>query len=138
VTTARERAGFRQISYFLSKGFFRTTGNIDVGLAYGLFETGPKEMLDIPVSDPIHVAEKGVRIFYSPSCRYCIFWNERIRKFVDEVKPNTSVKEVNIWTQPEELIRRKATCQITYVNGRPIPPMDPDKFWETIKTTLQG
>lgn len=128
VTTARRHVGFKQPSYFLLKGFTRTMDNIDVGLAYWLSEKRPEERLDIPVSGPIHVAENGVRIFYSPSCQYCLFWNERIRKFVDGVKPNTSVEEVNLWTQPEELIRRKATCQITYVNGRPIPPMSPDKF----------
>jgi hypothetical protein len=65
-----------------------------------------------------------------------MFWNEKIRKFVNEVKPNTRVEEINIWKQPKELIKRRATSQITYVNGKPIPPMDPDKFWDTIKTTL--
>jgi GNAT superfamily N-acetyltransferase len=136
VTTARERSGFRQIGYFRSKGFFETANNIDVGLAYRLYETD--EILDIPVSGPIHVAEKGVRIFYSPTCQYCMFWNEKIRKFVNEVRPNTKVEEINIWKQPKELIKRRATSQITYVNGKPNPPMDPDKFWDTIKTTLEG
>lgn len=138
VTTARQHSGFKQPSYFLLKGFTRTMDNIDVGLAYWLSEKNRGDKLDIPVSGPIQVREEGVRIFYSPSCQYCMFWNERIRKFVHEVKPNTSVEEVNIWTQPGELLRRRATCQITYVNGRPIPPMDPDKFWQTIKITLQG
>jgi len=138
VTTARQHSGFKQPSYFLLKGFKRTMNNVDVGLAYWLSERTQMKKLDIPVSGPICVAEKGVRIFYSPSCQYCMFWNERIRKFVNEVKPNTRVEEINIWKKPEELIRRKATCQIIYVNGRPIPPMDPDKIWETIKITLQS
>jgi glutaredoxin len=112
--------------------------NIDVGLAYWLSEKRPGERLDIPVSGPIQVKEEGVQIFYSPACQYCMFWNERIRKFVGKVKPNARVDEVNLWTQPEEAIQRKVTSPVTYVNGKPIPPMDPDQFYENIKTALQG
>jgi len=138
VTTARERHGFTQPGYLLLKGFCRTADNVDVGLAYWLFETRPKEKLDISVSDPIHVAEEGVRIFYSPTCQYCIYWNQNIRKLVGEVKRDTRVEEVNIWNEPEEPIRRRVTSPVTYVNGRPVPIMDPDRFRETIKITLQG
>jgi len=137
VTTARERVGFKQPSYFLLKGFSRTPDNVDAGLAYWLFEKRLEERLDIPVSGSIGVVEKGVRIFYTPVCQYSMFWNEKIRKFVDEVKPNTIIEEVNIWAQPEESRRRIVTSPVTYANGTPIPPMDPDLFWETIKTTLQ-
>jgi len=136
VTTARERVGFKQPSYFVLKSFSRTADNIDVGLAYWLFETKPKQGLDIPVSGPIQVVEQGVRIFSSPACQYRTFWSEKIRKFVDEVKPNTKVDEVNLWTQPEEPLRRRVTSPVTYVNGMPIPLLDPDKFWETIRTKL--
>jgi glutaredoxin len=112
--------------------------NIDVGLAYWLSEKRPGERLDIPVSGPIQVREQGVRIFYSPACQYCMFWNERIRKFVGKVKPNARVNEVNLLTQPEEAIQRKVTSPVTYVNGKPIPPMDSEQFYENIKTLLQG
>jgi GNAT superfamily N-acetyltransferase len=138
VTTARQHTGFKQPSYFLLKGFTRTMDNIDVGLTYWLSEKRPGERLDIPVSGPIQVREEGVQIFYSPACQYCMFWNERIRKFVDKVKPNARVNEVNLWTQPEEAIRRKVTSPITYVNGKPIPPMDPDQFYKNIKTIFRG
>ena len=137
VTTARERFAFKQPSYFLLKGFTKTDDNIDIGLAYWLFEKKPEERLDIPVSGPIQVAEKGVRIFYSPFCQYyASTWTENIRKFVEEVKPHTKVEQVNLWTRPKEAIRRVVTCPVTYVNGTPIPPMDPDPFWETIKAKL--
>ena len=59
VTTARERYAFRQPSYFLFKGFKRINDNIDVGLKYWLYEADNEERLDIPVSDPIKVTEKG-------------------------------------------------------------------------------
>jgi GNAT superfamily N-acetyltransferase len=137
VTTARERYAFKQPSYFLSKGFTRTDNNIEVSLAYWLFETKQKEKLDIPVSGPVKVSEQGVRIFYSPFCQYYARTRtESIRKFVEKTKPNTRVEEVNLWTQPEEAIRRRVTCPVVYVNGIPVPPLDPDKFWETIKRCL--
>lgn len=139
VTTARERFGFKQPSYFLLKGFTRTADNIDVGLVYWLFEKRLEERLDIPVSDPIQVAEKGVRIFYSPFCQYYAgTWIENIRKFIEEIKPHTRFEEVNIWAQPKEAIRRRVTCPVIYVKGTPIPSMDPDPFWENIRTRLQG
>lgn len=138
VTTARQRVGFKQPSYFLLKGFTRTMDNVDVGLSYWLSEKRRGERLDIPVSGPIQVRDEGVRIFYSPTCQYCMFWNERIRNFVHEVKPNARVDEVNLWTQPTEAVQRKVTSPVTYVNGKPILPMDPNQFYENIKTALKG
>ena len=136
VTTARQHMRFKLPSYFIRKGFRRTKDNVDVGLAYFLSEKLPGERLDIATSNPVQVREKGVRIFYTPTCQYCIFWNERIRKFVTEVKPNTRIEEVNIWAQPAEAIRRKITSPVTYVNGKPILPTDPEKFYEKIRLFL--
>jgi len=138
VTTARERVGFKQPSYFLLKGFSKTEDNLDVGLAYWLSEKEPKERLDIPITGPIQVDEQGVRIFYSPFCQYyASARNESIKKCVAQINPHIKVEEINMWTQPEESIRRRVTSPVIYVNGIPIPPMDPEQFYETIKTTLQ-
>ena len=132
-TTARERYGFTQVSYFKTKGFTETGGSIDAGLIYPLSKTGFKESLDIPSSEPVSIQEQGVKIFFNPSCHMCKYMNENIKANIREVNVTIEIAECNLWTHFEEAIRRGITSVATYVNGKPVLPMPPQEFWETIK-----
>jgi GNAT superfamily N-acetyltransferase len=132
-TTARERYGFTQVSYFKNKGFSEIEGNIDARLIYPLSRTGRKEKLDVPSSEPLHINERGVKIFFNPSCHMCKYMNENIKVNIREVNPTIEIKECNLWTRSKEAIRRGITSVATYINGKPILPMKPSEFWKTIR-----
>ena len=132
-TTARERYGFTQVSYFKTKGFIETGGNVDAGLVYPLSKTGVKESLDIPRSEPVSIQEQGVKIFFNPSCHMCKYMNENIKANIREVNATIEIEECNLWTHSEEAIRRGITSVATYINGKPVLPMPPQGFWKTIK-----
>lgn len=132
-TTARERYGFTQVSYFKTKGFVKTGGNVDASLIYLLPKTGQKERLDIPSSEPLNIEERGVKIFSDPSCHMCKYMNENIKANIREVNPKIEIEECNLWTHSKEAIRRGITSVATYINGKPILPMEPPEFWETVR-----
>ncbi len=136
-TTARERYGFTQVGYFRTKGFTETAGNIDARLIYPLLGTDSKESLDIPSLKPIDTHEKGVKIFFDPSCHMCKYMNENIKANVREVNPAIEIQECNLWTHSEEAMHRGITSVATYIHGKPILPMDPPRFWKTIRQYAQ-
>jgi GNAT superfamily N-acetyltransferase len=132
-TTARKRYGFTQVSYFKTKGFIETGGNIDAGLVYPLSKTDVKESLDTPRSELVRIQEEGVKIFFNPSCHMCKYMNENIKANIREVNATIEIEECNLWTHSEEAIRRGLTSVATYVNGKAVLPMPPEEFWKTIK-----
>jgi len=132
-TTARERYGFTQVSYFKSKGFLKTRGSIDAGLIYPLMKTSLEQGLDIPQTKPLNIQEDGVKIFFSPTCHMCKYMNENIKARIREVNPTIEIEECNLWVKYQEAISRGITSVATYIRGRPILPMDPQEFWETIR-----
>jgi len=110
-------------------------GNADVGLVLPLSDTAENVKLDIPSSKPRTGKERGVKIFFKPTCQYCAHTNERIIKAeIRKVNKQIPIEEVNLWTSPEEAIRRRITCVATYINGKPVLPMAPAKFLKTLKT----
>lgn len=131
-TTARERYGFTQVSYFKSKGFEKPEGNIDSGLIYSLSKTGLKS-LDIPSAGPINVQEHGAKIFFNPSCHMCKYMNENIKARIRETAPTMKIEECNLWINSQEALRLGITCVATYIKGKSILPMSPQEFWETIR-----
>jgi GNAT superfamily N-acetyltransferase len=138
VTTARERHGFRQPSYFRLKGFSKVAGNLNVGLLYQLSNEEQVETLDISGHGPMRVDERGVKIFYDPSCQYCIYFNEGIRKLVREFRPDVSIEEFDLWTQSQEALKRGVTSRVTYINGTPIIFQEPERFREAVREALQS
>jgi len=137
VTTARERYAFKQPSYFRLKGFSEVKSNFDAGLVNWLFEEKPSKSLGISSHGPIQMTEQGATIFYDPSCQYCIYFNETIRKLVTELKPSISVREFNLWDEPQEALKRGVTSRVTYINGLPILFREPEQFREAIRKALQ-
>jgi len=136
-TTARERQGLTQVSYFKSKGFIKTDGNIDSSLVYSLLKTSSKN-LDIPHSKPLSIQEDDVKIFFSPTCHMCKYWNENIKAKIREVDPTIEIEECNLWVHSQEALRRGLTSFATYIRGRPVLPMNPQEFWEAIgRLTLE-
>jgi len=136
VTTARQRQAFRQPSFFRLKGFSQVEGNVDAGLVYWLSEEEPAERVDVSVSGPLKVEERGVTVFYDPCCQWCVFINETTKKRVNDIRAGTSIRELDIWKDSKEALRRGVTSRTTYVNGRPIQFWDSEQFQEDLRRAL--
>jgi len=119
VTSARERYFSNQPSYFRKKGFRPIEGCVDAGLALWLSKPSLDEGLNIPRVEMPRVKEEGVKIFYSPTCQWCIRLNENVKKLIQELKPDIKIEEINIWDQPEEALKRGIASRVTYINGKP-------------------
>lgn len=134
VTSASKIYGYTQVGLFKHKGFRRIKGNADVGLVLSLSDTVKDVKLDIPSSKPRKVKEHGVKIFFKPTCQYCLHTNERmIEAEIRKVNKEIPIEECNLWDCPEEAIRRRITYVATYINGKPVLPMAPRKFLETLR-----
>jgi GNAT superfamily N-acetyltransferase len=136
VTSARKIYGFPQVGLFMHKGFRRIKGNADVGLVLLLSNSIKDIKLGIPPSKPKTMKERGVKIFFKPTCQYCKHTNEKmIAAKIREVNRELTIEEYDLWACAQEAVRRRITCVATYVNGKPILPMPPRKFLETLKRT---
>lgn len=134
VASANKIHGYTQVGLFKHKGFRNVEGNEDVGLVLALSDTAEDVKLDIPPSKPITVKERGVKIFYKPSCQYCIHTNERIIKAeIRKSNKEIPIEEYDLCEHPEEAIRRRITYVATYINGKPVLPMAPRKFLNALR-----
>jgi GNAT superfamily N-acetyltransferase len=134
VASARRIYGYSQVGLFKHKGFRRVAGNVDVGLILPLSDLAKGIKLDIPRSRAKSLQEDGVKIFFKPTCQYCKRTNESLIKAeIRKVNPDLTIEECNMWTCPEEAIRRRITSVATYIRGNPVLPMSPDRFLKTIR-----
>ena len=119
---------------FRHKGFRRIKGNVDVGLVLPLSNATHDMKMDIPPSKPRIVKELGVRIFFKPTCQYCMYKNEKIIKAeIRKVNKEIPIEEYNLWNYPEEAVRRRITNVATYIDGKPVLPMPPKEFLKTLR-----
>jgi len=127
VASASKIHGYTQVGLFKRKGFRRVKGNADVGLVLPLSSAVKDVKLDILPSKPRTLKEHGVKIFFKPTCQYCIRTNESIKAEVRKVNKGIPIEECSLWEYPEEAIRRRITYVATYINGKPVLPMAPRK-----------
>jgi GNAT superfamily N-acetyltransferase len=134
VASANKVHGYTQVGLFKHRGFRRVKGNEDVGLVLALSDMAKDVKLNISPSKPRTVKEHGVKIFYKPTCQYCIHTNERIIKAeIRKTNKEISIGEYDLWEHPEEAVRRNITYVATYINGKPVLPMAPRKFLDTLR-----
>jgi GNAT superfamily N-acetyltransferase len=133
VTSARKHYGYIQFGLFKAKGFRKTRNNIDVALVCSLSKADTDTNLGIPATKPLIIRERGVKIFFKPTCQYCKTANERIESEIAEANGKLDIEECNLWTCYREALRRGITSVTTYVNGHPVAPMEPEKFQKAIR-----
>jgi GNAT superfamily N-acetyltransferase len=134
IISANRVHGYSKVGLFKHKVFRRIKGNADVGLVLPLSSSVTDTKLDIPGSKPKTLKERGVKIFFKPTCQYCKRTNERVIKAeIRKVNRGLPIEECDLWTCSEEAIRRRITYVTTYVNGKPLPPMSPRKFLEALR-----
>ncbi len=71
-------------------------------------------------NDPRPVKEKGVKIFYEPTCIFTHQFNDRIAGTIRAIDPEVSVESVNMWEKPEVAKERGLVQGCVYINGSPM------------------
>lgn len=132
-TSARKHYGYIQFGLFKTKGFQKSRNNIDYALVCPLSERETELELDIPTTKPLTIKERGVKIFFKPTCQYCRSTNENIKTEIRQINNKLKIEEFNLWTCHKEALRRGITFVATYINGHPVLPMEPDEFSKTIR-----
>ncbi len=76
-------------------------------------------------------------IFYDPSCPFCIYFSENIKKSIREVAPNILIRMINNFEEPEE-VKKRGQVPSCAVNGKPIKTffMDKENFQKEVKKAL--
>ena len=71
-------------------------------------------------SSPRHVKEKGVKIFYEPTCIFVRHFDEKAVEAIHAIDPKVSIERVNIWEKPEMAKQRGIVRGCVYINGKPM------------------
>jgi GNAT superfamily N-acetyltransferase len=138
VTSARKIHGYTQVGLFKRKGFRRMKGNADVGLVLPLSNAIEDLKLDISSSRPKAVKEHCVKIFFKPTCQYCMLTNKMIKTQIRRANKKIQIEESDLWRNSDEAIHRRITCVATYINRKPILPMANRKFLQTLRNAASG
>jgi len=133
-TSARKHYGYIRSGLFETKGFRKTKNSIDVALVCPLSKTDTETRLDILMTKLLTVQERGVKIFFKPTCQYCKGTNEQIKTEIRKINNKLKIEECNLWTCYQEALHRGITSVATYIKGQPVLPMEPKKFLRTIST----
>jgi GNAT superfamily N-acetyltransferase len=132
-TSARKHYGYIQFGLFKAKGFRKTRNNIDLALICPLSKSETDTKLDVPATKPLTIQERGVKIFFKPTCQYCKITNEMIKSEIRRINDRLKIEECNLWTCYLEALRRGITSVTTYINGHPVLPMEPEKFARVVR-----
>src|SRR5712692_1351916 len=71
-------------------------------------------------NNPKPLNERGVKIFYEPTCIFTHQFNGKIAEAVRAVDPEVSVEMVNMWEKPEVAKSRGLIQGCVYINGKPM------------------
>ena len=76
-------------------------------------------------------------IFYDPSCPFCIYFAEQIKRAIREVASDIPIRMINMFREREEIEKRG---QVPYcaVNCKPIRAffMDKERFQKEVKEAI--
>jgi predicted DsbA family dithiol-disulfide isomerase len=93
----------------------------------------PKEKKFIPQEEDNGKA----LIFYDPSCPFCVYFSENIKKSIREVASDIPIRMLNKFEQSEE-VEKRGEVPSCAVNGKPIETffMDKENFQKEVKKAL--
>lgn len=70
--------------------------------------------------NPKTVEEKGVKIFYEPTCIFTHYFNDKAVEAIRDIDPNVPVEIINMWERPRIAKNRGLTEGCMYINGKPM------------------
>jgi N-acetylglutamate synthase-like GNAT family acetyltransferase len=137
VTWAFEVPGrYPQHKFYQRMGFKRVKEDDPFLLCYPLkkgYVYRPKEKKFIPQEEDNGKA----LIFYDPSCPFCIYFSENIKKSIGEVAPDIPITMINKFEESEE-VEKRGKVPSCAVNRKPIETffMDKENFQKEVKKAL--
>jgi len=138
VTWAFEVPGwYPQHKFYRRMGFKKVKEDDPFLLYYPLkkeYIYHPEEKKFIPQEEDTERAS----IFYDPSCPFCIYSSESIKKSIREVALNIPIRMINKFEEPEE-VEKRGQVPPCVVYGKPIETffMDRQNFQKEVKRALR-
>jgi N-acetylglutamate synthase-like GNAT family acetyltransferase len=139
ITWAFQVPGRYPQNEFYQKMGFKKVKEDDPFLLYYPIKKGyvyhPKEKKFIPQKE-----DRGKAIiFYDPSCPFSIYFSEKIKESVREAAPDTPIRMINRFEEPEE-VKKRGQVPTCVVNGKPIKTFFADKenFQKEVKRALRS
>jgi len=128
---------YPQNEFYLKMGFKKVREDDPFLLYYPLkggYVYHPKKEKFMPQEE-----DRGkALIFYDPSCPFCMYFAEQIKKSIREIAPNIPIEMINMFEEAEEVEKRG---QVPYcaVNGKPITTffMDKKNFQKEVAEALK-
>jgi GNAT superfamily N-acetyltransferase len=71
-------------------------------------------------NNPKIVKEKGVKIFYEPTCIFTHYFDDKAVEIIRAIDPKVSVEKIDMWDRPRIAKNRGVTQGCIYINGRPM------------------
>ncbi len=71
-------------------------------------------------ANPKSVDEKGVKIFYQPTCIFTHHFNDKLMEAIRAIDPEITVEKINMWEKPEIARARNLVQSCVYINGKPM------------------
>jgi GNAT superfamily N-acetyltransferase len=71
-------------------------------------------------SNPKTVREKGVKIFYEPTCIFSHYFDDKAVEIIRAVDPKVPIEKINMWERPRIVMNRGLTQSCICINGRPM------------------
>ncbi len=127
---------FSQKEFFISGGFQKVSDQYPFLLYYPIkkgFVYVPKHKGYIP-----QIEDEGkVIIFVDPSCPFCVRFTESIKNLIEEAVPQTPIRIINQFNEPEEFEKR-GKISFCIVNGKPIKSFftERDSFLKEVKNAF--
>jgi GNAT superfamily N-acetyltransferase len=78
-------------------------------------------------SNPRTVREKGVKIFYEPTCIFGHYFDDKAIEIIRAIDPKVPIEKINMWDRPRIAKNRGLTQGCIYINGKPMK----HSFFET-------
>lgn len=127
---------YPQHEFYMGRGFKRVREEDPFLLYYPLEEEyvyRPREERFIPQEE-----DRGkALIFYDPSCPFCIYFSEVIKRGIREVAPEIPIRLINMFEESEE-VKKRGRVPFCAVNGKPIQAsfMDRENFQREVRKAL--
>ena len=128
---------YPQNEFYLKMGFKKVREDNPFLLYYPLEEGyvyHPKMEKFMPQKE-----DKGkALIFYDPSCPFCMYFTEQIKKSIMEVAPNIPIRTINMFEEIKE-VKKRGQVPYCAVNGKPITTffMDKENFQKEVIEALK-
>lgn len=108
--------GLAQTVFWKHLGFQQRPDGVPNQLQYAI----KGEMTRATPNRPKSVRERGVKVFYAPTCIFSHFFIDKTANAISELDPKIKIQRINMWEKPTLAKRRNLTGFRVIINGKPM------------------